>query len=158
MKKLFYIACLLLIAACSKPNTPAPATTNATSTTTLDCSNSNWEYEVILGTPCTIGEFSLRHADAYGNIIEDTTITTSWTKSFTWQQPGPYQMFMQVIPGPLSVRNAAINNLTNTVMVNIYKNGDLVKTTGMFIDFCVGTVTPCAPTTTPAISQTYLCT
>lgn len=163
MKNLFILLIVgLTMFACSKEDekTTPPITNNPTISTTT-CANSTWKYEVSLGTPVAAGTFQIRYTDEFGTYIIDTTVTSSWTKSFTMQYAGNpvglYQPLVQVEPGPSGMQTVAQGgNIVNTIMVTILQNGNIVQTTGTPYQYCYGTVSPCT-VANPGIQKNHTC-
>lgn len=114
MKPLLPLVCCLTIFAGCSPD-PAP------------CTASTWKYEVILENPVPSGTFLIIYDDGYCNSIQDTTITSTWTKevtpfnqscSTTWQVIlYPYTKYIQT-------------GVQNSATLNIYRDGTLTQTTG----------------------------
>jgi len=139
MKKLLYLLIAICCIECSKNTNPTPTPVP------LTCATSTYKYEVILATPVKAGTFQIGYTDEFGNAKTDTTITTSWTKSFVPSYAGNFGIYDFEIDfsiGPLTIRNSFINgspNVTNAIIVNIYKNGSIVQTTGTTpLPYCYG--------------------
>lgn len=159
MKTLYIIVVMLLLIACSKESDPI--TPVSSSVASVTCQNSTWRYEVILGLPVSTGTFEIQYRNQYGNMITDTSITSTWIKDFTMQYPGTptghFNLTAIVSVGPLGIRNIFTTNVENTVMVTIYKNGTMVQTTGNPVSFCYGQNPVCNTTTVGSLGKSHAC-
>lgn len=155
------VICLLcgLLVSCSKESTPEPINTTSNKSTTVDCESSTWKYEVILANPEDSGTFAIHYGDAYGNNAIDTTITSTWSHSFTMQySASSYMPYINVQMGPKGVREINNTNVENDITVIIYRNNVAVATTGDPIAFCSGSNPPCVvPGTVNSIYKYYSC-
>lgn len=156
----------LLAVSCSKESTPDPVvqTPNPTPTATTTCMQSTWKYEIILGTPVAAGMFKITYLDEFNNGITDTTITSTWSKSLVQQiesaPNGVVNRSITIQAGLSGITASQTNNLVNTVTVTIYRDGNVVSSTGIPLDFCLdssGNYT-CPGTSTSAITKNYVCT
>ena len=152
---------IAILCSCSQEDDlPTPITTPSTTQTitTTSCMESTWKYEVILTTPDTNNRFTITYRDEYNNMITDNSLRTTWAKTFTQQIP-----FNQVTDVNTSIQ-VTINHLVlpavplhNYVKVVIYKNGNVVETTGNPIEFCYDLGTPCNGATVASVHKYYLC-
>lgn len=166
MKKIFFttlITGFVFLSGCSSDDeTPKPEAKTTTPKASTTCANSTWKYEVSLGTPVAAGTFQIRYNDEFGTQLIDTTITSSWIKTFTMQHAGfpsgLYQLIAQVEPGPsgLDMVFNQNTNLVNTIMITIYQNGNIVQTTGVPYQYCYGTVSPCN-VSNPSVQKAHTC-
>lgn len=139
MKTLIFLAStlVLLISSCNQ-NSPSPAPSPAApAPTPVTCQNSTWKYEVILSTPVQSGALQVYYADEYNNIIFDSTITSTWTKTLG----APFNANPTFVVGLTIGANFFLyipsgTSLNNMVKLNIYKNGTIVQTTGVPVPFC----------------------
>lgn len=156
MKKVFQISLLLFIYGCAKQSndeiiTPVP-------TNNYSCLNSTWKYEVILGSAATIGSYLIEYKNEYGNIVTDTTLTSTWSIQFPIKYTtsnNSYPFYITLKPGPLALRNQMTTATSNTFMISIYKNSENVQTTGVFMNFCFGGNPQCNTNTN--ISKSFTC-
>jgi len=163
MKKLLTLLIVVfLVTSCNKDDNPEPIqkTTTSKTTTTTTCATSTWKYEVSLGTPVAAGTFQIRYNDEFGTQLIDTTITSTWSKTFTMQHAGLpsglYQLLTQVELGPSGLTTYAQGgNVINDIMVTIYQNGNIVQTTGIPYQYCSGVYSPCNKI--DVITKTHLC-
>jgi len=156
MKKILFLSMLVLLATgCKKEATPAPTPTATTPT----CQSSSWDYEVILTNPVAAGTFQIIYLDAYNNTMIDTTITSTWTHNVGTPFSTTPTFSVNVVAGPnFACHIPAGTNLTNSIMVNIYRDGSLVQTTGVPISFCQdNSATPCAVGSVNSITKNYSC-
>lgn len=163
MKKL--IKCLIVLltvvfTGCNKQTNNTPATPS-TSSQTNTCQSSTWKYEVKLANPCNMGAFYIEYRDGFGNQLIDTTITSTWTKSFT-SNLTPLYTWIGVMPGDNYITHIPANtNLTNQITVNIYRDNNIVQTTGGPLPFCVwnplNTNGPCPGNSLEYIVKTHQC-
>lgn len=140
MKKvlIYALACIALVISSCNQNSPAPAPAPAApAPTPVTCQNSTWKYEVILSTPVQSGALQVYYADEYNNIIIDTTITSTWTKTLgaPFNANPTFVVGVTIGPNVFSYIPAG-TSLNNTVKLNIYKNGAIVETTGVPVTFC----------------------
>jgi hypothetical protein len=168
MKKLLPIICIAIgfsMVSCKKSSNSSSSNSN----TMPSCGLSTWKYEVILGTPVTSGTFLINYYDAYKNLVKDTSITTTWTKSF---EPSPqvqyaayiFQVLVQLNPTYSSklennyIYNQVPGYFTNQVTVNIYEDGVIQQTTGGPIQFCYSLGGPtCGINSTSIIAKNCQC-
>lgn len=163
MKKLLTLLIVVfLVTSCNKDDNPEPIqkTTTSKTTTTTTCATSTWKYEVSLGTPVAAGTFQIRYNDEFGTQMIDTTITSTWSKTFTMQHAGLpsglYQLLTQVELGPSGLTTYGQgDNVINDIMVTIYQNGNIVQTTGVPYQYCSGIYSPCSKI--DVITKTYFC-
>lgn len=164
MKKIFYtslITGLIIFSGCSSDDdTPKPAAQTTTPKAATTCATSTWKYEVSLGTPVAAGTFQIRYNDEFGTQMIDTTITSTWSKTFTMQHAGLpsglYQLLTQVELGPSGLTTYAQGgNVINDIMVTIYQNGNIVQTTGVPYQYCSGIYSPCSKI--DIIQKSHLC-
>ena len=126
MKNLFMMAIMILLVSCSKQDNPEPIVPN-NPVILSTCSSAVWKYEVVLTTPVTAGVYEIQYRDAFGNMVNDLTLTSSWSHQFTMQYPGnPAGTF----PMDLSIAysfNGTVFNLTDSITINIYQDNQLVS-------------------------------
>ena len=126
MKNLIVLTIMILLMSCSKEESPEPLVPGNTITST--CSSSQWQYEVILTNPVAAGVYEIQYRNASGNMVADQSITSSWSHQFTMQYGGnPSGIF----PMDLSIEyslNGTVFNLSDSILINIYENGNLVST------------------------------
>lgn len=164
MKKILYtilITGLVILSGCSSDDdVPKPTEKTNTPKASVTCANSTWKYEVSLGTPVAAGTFQIRYNDEFGTQLIDTTITSTWSKTFTMQHAGLpsglYQLLTQVELGPSGMTtHAQGGNVINDIMVTIYQNGNIVQTTGIPYQYCCGLYSPCNKI--DIITKTHFC-
>lgn len=114
MKKILSLCMIALVAFACSPD-PVP------------CSASTWTYTVTLDNPVTQGTFLIIYNDGYGNNAEDTTITQVWTKDVSPFSETYSSTWMVTIHPTVKYVQAAV---TNYVTIDIYRDGNLVETTG----------------------------
>lgn len=136
MKKLMYLCLVVLITtSCKKKESVAPAS-KATATTTT-CQTSIWKYEVILTDSVEAGAFDIIYLDEYTNNIYDTTITKVWTKTLGVMFSKTPTLSLIITIGPHYMQHIPPNtNLSNMIKLNIYKDGVIMQTTGVYMKFC----------------------
>lgn len=93
----------------------------------IPCSASTWTYTVTLDNPVSQGTFVIIYYDGYGNNVEDTTITHVWSKDVSAASE-TYAGSWTVTVQPTS--KYVQLGVTNNVTIDIYRDGDLVETTG----------------------------
>jgi hypothetical protein len=92
------------------------------------CMGHTWTYEVLLSDPVPTGSFIITYNDGYGNQAPgDTTMTQTWTKDVT-PFSELYSHTWQVIISPTA--KWIIAGIPNFIKVRIYKDGDIVQSTG----------------------------
>lgn len=156
MKKFLFISMLaLMVTGCKKEKSPTPTPTPATVT----CQSSSWDYEVILTNPVAAGTFQIIYLDAYNNTMIDTSVTSTWTYNVGTPFSSTPVFSVNVLAGPnFACHIPAGTNLTNSIKVNIYRDGTLVQTTGVAINFCQdNSATPCAVGSVNSITKNYSC-
>mgnify|MGYP000871512416 CR=1 FL=1 len=117
--KNFLFMCLIAIG-CGKCTTSC----NKTAAT---CDASVFTYEVILDTPVPAGSIQITYSDETGTYQQDTSLTSTWTSDVT----SVHSVYLAITPGPHFANYvAAGTNLTTTATLNLYRDGDLVETTG----------------------------
>lgn len=106
---------------------------NTTTASTLPV----FKYEVILGTTALKGTYIITWSDANGSNHVDTSITSSWTNTVTPANQSITSMYVDIYmynPGGKYVSIGT--NVTNTITVNIYKNGVLDTSNSSTELFC----------------------
>jgi hypothetical protein len=93
----------------------------------VPCTGSTWTYTVTLQNPVPQGTFLIIYSDGYCSSIEDTTITSVWTKDVTPFSSSCASSFVVTLQATAKYVQAGV---TNYATIDIYRDGDLVQTTG----------------------------
>jgi len=134
MKKLLLLSMILfVISGCKKEPPAQPGSTTPAKT----CQQSTWKYEIVLANPVSAGTFQIAYLDEYVNTIIDTTITSTWSKTLGTMFSSTPTFSLHIAAGLHFWNYVPVNTpVTNNITLNIYRDGTIVQTTGVPINFC----------------------